>query len=97
MLYPLHFELIEEHAKNSYDATYAAIVNIKQQYPSTTPFKVYPYIELSNYKQQFTEDQLIAYINGQIAAVEDAKADGWYAWSAGNKYDRLFNILTRTT
>jgi len=42
--------------------------------------------ELSKYPNRLSEDQL-------FEAVEDANADGWYAWSANNKYDRLFNLM----
>lgn len=95
MLYPSHFEPYQEHAKKPYDTIYAALTAIKQNYNSSkTPFELYPYIELSNYRHSFTDEQLTGYIHSQIKAVEDAKADGWYAWSAGNKYDRLFMILS---
>ncbi len=97
MLYPSHFAPLAEQAKHPYDVIYAALLSIKANYKGRTPFKLYPYIELSNYRHQFSEEQLVGYIHGQIAAVEDAKADGWYAWSAGNQYDRLFNILAKNS
>ena len=34
-----------------------------------------------------------AYIKAQIKAVEEAEADGWYAWSPHNRYDVLFDVL----
>ena len=95
MLYPSHFEPYKEHAKRPYDIIYSALTKLKSQFPdSSTPFKLYPYVELSNYRHSFTDEQLVGYIHAQIKAVEDANADGWYAWSAGNKYDRLFNIMS---
>lgn len=94
MLYPSHFEPYKEHAKRPYNTYYSAISALKSKFSDgETPFKLYPYIELSNYRYKFSEDQLVGYIHSQIKAVEDANADGWYAWSANNKYDRLFNIL----
>lgn len=94
MLYPSHFEPFREHVKRPYDIIYAALTKLKGQFASgKVPFKLYPYIELSNYRYSLTDEQLIGYINAQVKAVEDANADGWYAWSANNKYDRLFNIM----
>jgi hypothetical protein len=94
MLYPSHFEPYREHAKRPYNIIYSALESLKSKFSNNNPpFKLYAYIELFNYRHSFTEDQLAGYINSQIKAVEDAKADGWYAWSANNKYDRLFNVM----
>lgn len=94
MLYPSHFEPFQEHAKRPYDTYYAAIEALKSKFADNeTPFKLYPYIELSNYRFRFSEEQLVGYIQSQVKAIEDTRADGWYAWSANNKYDRLFNVL----
>lgn len=93
MLYPSHFESNQDHAKKPYDIIYTALTKLKAQFSGSAPFQVYPYIELANYRHSFSDEQLSGYIHGQIAAVEDANADGWYAWSTGNKYDRLFSIL----
>jgi len=94
MLYPSHFEPYKEHAKRPYNIIYAALTKLKSQFPNQqTPFKLYAYVELSNYRHSFSDEQLIGYIHAQIKAVEDANADGWYVWSAKNKYDRLFNIM----
>jgi hypothetical protein len=97
MLYPSHFEPFKDHAKKPYDIIYAALVTLKSQFAGhNIPFQLYPYIELSNYRHPFTPEQLVGYIHSQVKAVEDADADGWYAWSAGNKYDRLFDIMSRS-
>jgi len=94
MLYPSHFEPNKEHVKRPYNIINAALESLKSKFPEhKPPFKVYAYIELSNYRNRLTEDQLYGYIHSQIKAVEDASADGWYAWSANNKYDRLFNLM----
>ncbi|HSX20546.1 MAG TPA: putative glycoside hydrolase [Gammaproteobacteria bacterium] len=95
MLYPSHFEPYREHAKRPYNIYFSALEALKSKFSDNqTPFQLYPYIELSNYRHRFSEEQLVGYIQAQIKAVEDADADGWYAWSANNKYDRLFNILS---
>lgn len=94
MLYPSHFEPYKEHAKRPYNIYFSALESLKSKFAEKEPpFKLYPYIELSNYRHSFTESQLTGYIQCQIKAIEDADADGWYAWSANNKYDRLFNLL----
>jgi len=54
---------------------------------------MYAYIELSNYHYSMNQAQKIAYIKAQIKAVNDAGADGWYAWSPHNRYENLFLIL----
>ncbi len=96
MLYPSHFEPFQQHARRPYNVIYAALESLKSKFSGgRAPFKVYTYIELSNYRHPFTDQQLVGYINSQVKAVEDAQADGWYAWSANNRYDRLFNILTK--
>lgn len=95
MLYPSHFEPYKEHARRPYNTYYSAIESLKSKFSDNDPpFKLYPYIELSNYRHKFSEEQLTGYIQSQIKAVEDTRADGWYAWSANNKYDRLFNVLS---
>lgn len=94
MLYPSHFEPYKEHAKRPYNTYYSALEALKSKFTNDDPpFELYPYIELSNYRHKFSEEQLSGYIQSQIKAVEDAHASGWYAWSANNKYDRLFNVL----
>ncbi len=94
MLYPSHFEPYKEHAKRPYNVYYSALETLKNKFSDgQTPFELYPYIELSNYRHKFTEEELSGYIQSQIKAIEDADVDGWYAWSANNKYDRLFNLM----
>lgn len=95
MLYPSHFEPYQEHARKPYDIVYQAINSLQRQFKRRTPFRVYVYVELTNYRHKFTEEQLVGYFHSQVKAVEDAGADGWYVWSAGNKYDGLFRILER--
>ena len=56
-------------------------------------FKLIPFIELSNYRYPLSKTEKTKYIHDQIRASEDANADGWYFWSAGNKYQSLFDLL----
>jgi hypothetical protein len=93
MDYPSHFEPFRQHAVTPYKTVYDALIAFKQQFNGPVPVKLYPYIELSNYRYPLSREQRFAYINAQIRAVENAGADGWYAWSPGNKYDYLFTVL----
>jgi hypothetical protein len=57
------------------------------------PFKIYAYIELSNYRYPLSPSAKLRYISEQIRATEDSYIDGWYAWSPNNKYENLFAVL----
>jgi len=92
MLYPSHFEPHKLHAISPYSTLKYSIASLKTKI-MLNKVKIYPYIELFNYRNDMSSQQLKGYIQAQIKAIEDTNADGWYAWSAGNKYDRLFSIL----
>lgn len=96
MLYPSHFEPYVHHSEHPYETVYGSLGKIKDQLHGKINFKLYPYIELSNYRYPLSHEKKLAYIRAQIKAVEDAGADGWYAWSANNKYDNLFDVLETT-
>jgi hypothetical protein len=72
---------------------YDSLISIREQFDNNLPVKLYPYIELSNYHYPLAHDKKLKYIYAQIQAVQDAGADGWYAWSPNNKYDSLFSVL----
>jgi hypothetical protein len=94
MLYPSHFEPYREHAVTPYETVYDALEALKGQFADDrVPFKLYPYIELFNYRYHLNHEQRLKYIVAQIRAAEDAGADGWYVWSANNEYDPLFKVL----
>ena len=42
-----------------------------------------------------THEERIDYIRAELRAVREANAQGWIAWSAGNKYEILFDVLRR--
>lgn len=94
MNYPSHFEPFRKHAVTPYETMHDAITAMKSQFNGKTP-KIYSYIETYNYRYPLTPQQRSDYIQAQIKAVHDAGADGWYAWSANNKYDYLFDVLSR--
>lgn len=96
MLYPSHFEPYIHHSEHPYETVYGSLNRIKEQFPDKITFKLYPFIELSNYRYPLSHEKKLSYIRAQIKAVEDAGADGWYAWSANNKYDNLFVVLENT-
>lgn len=93
MVYPSHFTPFAEHFARPYKTVYNALDAIKDQFPGKPPMKIIPYIELSNYHYPLSHNKKLGYIYAQIHAAEDVGADGWYAWSANNKYDNLFKVL----
>lgn len=93
MDYPSHFEPFREHAVTPYETILTALTSFRAQLDNQLPFKVYTYIELSNYRFPLSREQRYKYIIAQIKAVEDGHADGWYAWSPNNLYDNLFTVL----
>lgn len=94
MVYPSHYEPFRKHAVTPYETVFDSLIAIREQFKGDQlPFKLYPYIELSNYRYPLSHEKKLSYIYSQIQAVENANADGWYAWSARNKYDNLFQVL----
>lgn len=93
MVYPSHYTPFSEHFAKPYQTVYKSLTSIKDQFDDKVPVKLYPYIELSNYHYPLSHEKKIKYIYAQIQAVQDAGADGWYAWSPHNKYDALFQVL----
>lgn len=90
MVYPSHFAPYEKYSKIPYETIYRALAALRFQFNDYLPFKLYPYIELSNYHYKLSKEQKLQYIYEQIKAVDDSNADGWYAWSPSNYYDNLF-------
>lgn len=93
MVYPSHYQPFSYHFARPYKTVYESLVAIKEQVDNKLPFKLYPYIELSNYHYPLSREKKLKYIYAQIQAAQDAGADGWYAWSAQNYYDNLFTVL----
>jgi hypothetical protein len=93
MLYPSHFEPYQYHSKHPYETILESITALRAQLDGKVPFKLYPYIEMSNFRLWHPDSEIAGYIYAQIKATQDGKSDGWYAWSAGNKYNYLFKAM----
>jgi len=93
MVYPSHYEPYKKHARDPYFIVSETLRALHAQFPGLLPFKVYPFIEIYNYRYPLPRNQKLKYIYEQIRAVENKNVDGWYAWSAGNKYYYLFRVL----
>ncbi len=93
MVYPSHYKPFAEHYKTPYETVHGSLSRIQKQFPEKSPVKVIAFIELSNYHFPMSGSKRSNYIKAQIKAVDDAGADGWYAWSAHNRYDYLFQVL----
>ena len=93
MVYPSHFAPFDKHFAHPYDTVHNSLTLFQKQFDHHMPIKMYAYIELTNYHYAMSHPDTLKYIRAQIKAVEDANADGWYAWSPHNRYENLFNIL----
>jgi len=93
MLYPSHFEPYQYHSTHPYETILESLTALRTQLNGNIPFKIYPYIEMSNFRMWHPDSEIAGYIYAQIKATQDGKSDGLYAWSAGNKYDFLFKTL----
>jgi hypothetical protein len=93
MVYPSHYTPFAYHFKRPYETILESLEHIQGQFDDKMPIKMIPYIELSNYHYSMSREATLKYINAQIDAVEEADADGWYAWSPHNRYDNLFTVL----
>lgn len=93
MVYPSHYEPYQYHAKRPYKTVFDSIVALKKQLKNFPKVKIIAYIELYNYRYPLLRHKRYEYIKEQIRAVKKAGADGWYVWSARNKYHSLFTIL----
>lgn len=93
MVYPSHYVPFDVHVKIPYKTVYDSLAAIKKQFNNQVPFKLIPYIELSNYHYLLSHEKKLNYIYAQIQAAEDAGADGFYVWSPHNRYDSLFQVL----
>lgn len=95
MVYPSHFEPFRVYSSQPYKTVNASLNALKTQIQAKTqrPVKIIAYIEAHNYRYPLSKAKKMRYINAQINGAEDANVDGWYVWSANNKYDNLFNVM----
>jgi len=93
MVYPSHYEPYLKYARMPYFAVRSSLKALREQFPGALPFKVYPFIELYNYRYPLSQANKLKYISEELAAVEDSQVDGWYAWNIHNNYNNLFIVL----
>tara|TARA_R110002110_G_scaffold119309_2_gene293786 strand:+ start:74389 stop:75393 length:1005 start_codon:yes stop_codon:yes gene_type:complete len=93
MVYPSHYKPYSYHSNRPYETINKSLKAMRLQFNNKPPFKIKPYIEATNFRYKMSTDTKIAYILEQIRAVEDNDSDGWYVWSANNKYGALFKAL----
>lgn len=93
MVYPSHYEPFRYHAVRPYETVYKSLTDLRENLKNFPDVKIYAYIELYNYRYPMGRDTKIKYILAQLRAVRDSHADGYYVWSARNKYSILFSIL----
>lgn len=92
MVYPSHYEPYKEHALKPYETIYTSLMGMKRQM-GNQQVPILAYIELFNFRHPMNTVERVKYIRAQLKAVRDAQGEGWLAWSAGNHYDLLFEIL----
>ena len=97
MVYPSHYEPYRHHAVRPYNTVFNSVKALRTQLHGYPHVKVYAYVELYNYRYPMNRATKIKYILAQLHAAKNAGANGWYAWSATNKYGLLFNILQSKT
>ncbi len=95
MMYPSHYYPVDYHSARPYETIVGSMSKLEKQFESKIPSNVhiYVFIEVWNYKYKYTGKKQLDYIHDEIRAVQDSKANGWYAWSANNKYNALFSVL----
>lgn len=94
MTYPSHYEPFKKYATQPYKIVHYSLTKLREQFKDNQlSFKVYPYFELYNYRYPMSYNQKKGYIDAQLRAIEDARADGWFAWNPHNNYDILFDVL----
>lgn len=93
MVYPSHYHPHRYHSQRPHQTIYRSLESLKGLFNGALPFRLVPFIEVSNFRYPMTANRRVTYIKKQIQATRDAGADGWYAWSPRNKYYYLFQAL----
>jgi hypothetical protein len=94
MVYPSHYRPYEEHVLQPYETVHSSLLGIQRQM-GKSQVPIVAYIELFNHRFKLSTEERIDYIRAQLRAAREAKAHGWFAWSAGNRYGILFDLLRR--
>jgi hypothetical protein len=93
MVYPSHYDPFRYYAVRPYQTVFDSLTALREQIKSFPRVKVYAFIELYNYRYPLGHDAKVRYILDEMRAVRDSGADGYYVWSANNRYNILFAIL----
>lgn len=93
MVYPSHYEPFRWHSERPYETVYSSIVALKAKIQHEPNTKIYAFIEAYNYRYFLSATKKTQYIRAEIKAATDAGANGFYVWSARNKYEPLFQAL----
>jgi hypothetical protein len=95
MVYPSHYEPYQKYAKMPYYIVFKSLNALRNQFLGNIPVRVYPFIEVYNYRYPLSQAEKLQYIYREIRAVEDTKMDGWYVWNIHNRYEDLFTVLEK--
>lgn len=93
MVYPSHYFPYAYHAVRPYETVYRSLSMLRERLKDYPDVKIFAYIELFNLRFPLTREAKVKYILEEMRAVREAGANGWYAWSANNKYRLLFSIM----
>lgn len=94
MVYPSHYEPFRHHAVRPYETVLDSVIALREQLGREHPhIRIHAFIELYNYRFPMSYQTRVRYIKAQMQAARDAGANGYYVWSARNKYKILFRIL----
>lgn len=93
MVYPSHYEPYRQYAKMPYYAVHSSLRALEKQFKGKVPIKVYPFIEIYNYRYPLSQTEKLDYLAEELKAVNDSATDGWYVWNIHNNYDNLFLVL----
>ena len=96
MVYPSHYWPYQKHSAHPYETIADSLDALSDQFDDHLSFKVHAFIEASNYHYVMSPAVAQAYIYKELQAVKDSNiTSGWYAWSAHNQYDNLFQVLSK--
>lgn len=92
MLYPSHFHLDKKRMSQPYETILEGCLMAKKQLWGR-PVKLVPFIQGFALRLSYSKMSLKDYIIAQIRAVEEAGADGFFVWNAGNEYKVTWQAL----
>ncbi len=95
MVYPSHYYPYRKHAMVPYKTVYNSLMSLRAQFAGRPPVKIIPWLEQSNFRIRLSGARRVDYLWQQIQAAKNARAQGYYIWSANNRYKHLFNLLKR--